>query len=168
MAGRHFRQLYEQPGDPLTTSINFLCSWVNFHQLPSTFHAARGTAINFQQLYMQPRQLPSNVHAAGRPSVSFRQFSVRPVELPTELSCSKKSFRQLSLPSGDIPSTAGNIPFGRETLSQLASAFRATRRSSVKFHQLSVWPVDLSSISVNLPCCRETFCHLPSTFLCDR
>ena len=98
------------------------------------------------------------------------------------------NFRELSVPSGDLPLTSFNILYDREKFRRLSLTFCAVGKPSINFHQHSGWPRDLLSTSVNilfdretfrqlsvlpedLPlisvdylCCRETFHELLSTF----
>ena len=68
-----FRQHSFQPVQFPSTSINFLCGWETFCQLPSTFRAYRRTSVNFRHLSVPP----------GRPSVNFCLLSVHTGDLPS-------------------------------------------------------------------------------------
>ena len=98
-------------------------------------------------------QLPSTFHTAKRPlltihaarkvSLKVHQLSVLSGELPStfvNFSCSRETFRELLAPSGE-----------------LLSAFCATRGISVNFY-VAKRP------SINILCGRDIFRQFPSTF----
>ena len=152
----NFRQLSMQPGDLLSTSVNFLCSLETFLHVLFTFCAA------------------------GRPSDNIHQLSVRPGDLPPtsiKFPCGRKTsvnFRLLSVWPGDLPSIYVNLLCGREIFCQLLSTFCTGWRPSVNFCQLNMQSEKLPSTlrvarrlpstSFNFPCGRESFRQLPSTF----
>ena len=92
-AGRlsiNVHQLSVQPGDLLSTSVNFLCYWETIRQIPSNSRAARRSFGNFRQLF----------RVAGRTTVNFCQLFVRPGDLlsiSVKFLCGQKNFSQLSL-----------------------------------------------------------------------
>ena len=204
-AGRHFvnfQQVFVQLGNHPSTSINSSCGWETYHQLPSTFCAARRPSVYFHPLSMRPgdllstsgkipyvrlnfRQLPSYFERMGDTSTSmnvpcsgeaFRQISAPPREHPyTYTAGRQKTFHQLSMWLGEIPSDSVIFPCDRKSFQQLPAILSVPKRLSVNFNQLSVRPGELLSTfhatwrpSVNFPCGRETFRQLLSTFRAAR
>ena len=158
-----------RPVDLPSTSVNFRSGW------KISFYFLCGQAI-FRQLSVPPGDIPLNLSTFSltrRPSINLRQHSARLKDLPlifVNFPCRQKTFHQLSVRLGDIPSISSNFLSGR-ILSPFCTAGRtfinfrqifvlpgelqstscATRRPPAIFHQLSVLLGELPTTSVNIP-----------------
>ena len=83
------------PQDLPSASVNFSCVLRTFHQILSSFCTSVGTSVNFHQLFISPLGISSTFRVVGRPFVNFCQ-----------LQCSMETFHQLSMYTGDHPSTS--------------------------------------------------------------
>ena len=128
-ARRHFvsfRQHYVRLGDLPSTSFNFPCRWETFRHLPSTICGPWRTFVNFRQLSLPPCDLSSTAINLLCGRKIFRQLpssSVLPGVLPSSF-----------VRSGNLLSTFVCISYGRKTVRQILSTFRAAVRLSVNFH----------------------------------
>ena len=171
-----FHQLSLLPREFHSTSINISCTQETFHQLPSTFRAARRPLSTFSNFCTAERpsnnirqiacgreticQLPLTFRVAGRPSVKFCQHFVQPRDLPSvsvKFWCIQLYFREL--PSTFCVAGRHCVNFHKHC---------AIRRPSVNIHQIFMQLGDLPSTSVKLLCSRENICQLPSSFRAGR
>ena len=145
-------QISEQPGDLPSTYVQFSCHREIFCQHLTIFRLARLPSVKVTYGCETFLQLPLNFRAAGWPSVNFREISVRPENVNFHLAGSLSisfpvtcrfsiNFSQLSVPSGELPSTFVQPE-------DLSSTFCAP-----------MW------ICVNFLCSRETFCYVGQLFV---
>ena len=78
----NIRELFVQPEDLPSTSVNFMCSQETFHRQLLTFRRARRPFINFSKYSVRTEELLSTFFVAGRPSGNFWQLSVLPGDSP--------------------------------------------------------------------------------------
>ena len=105
----------------LSTSFSLPC-YPETHELPSIF--------------CRSGRILSTFLAANRSYVTFWQPSMRPGYLVSNFPCSQENFCQVSLWSGDFPSTSVKFPCNWETFHQLPSTFLAIERSSTSVNLL--------------------------------
>ena len=135
-----------------STFVNFLCGRKTFHQLPSTFCAARrypSTSVNFPCGWENFCQCPSTFRVSGRHFINF-----------ISILCGAVNFSELPMWLGDLPSTSINFPCGWK----IYLNFPCEWHNTFNFRLHSVRLVDLPSTSVNIPWHWENFCQLRSTF----
>ena len=159
MIGRcsvNFRQQSAWLGDLPSTSVNFLCCWETFHQLPLTFHAAGRPSINFRPVWVWLGDILSTSIYIPCGWEIFCHLSVRPVDLlSTFRTVCRYSvyFRQLSVRLEGLLLTFDDFPYGWKTFWQLPQTFHKTfRQLPSTFHK--AWR----------PSVRPNFCQLLPTF----